>query len=163
MGGEVMNLTVLRGYFSMNIDVNDLRSNDLVLAENGYFYPVSNFPQLNWRFASRPNPLEGIVGIGLTALVTIGVIGVFEFIGDLFSPGNNNQPLTQSMRSYIRERDEEYCNYCGVHAPDGHVDHMISRRNGGPNDPHNLTWACVSCNCSKGALNDYEFIRYLEA
>ena len=44
----------------------------------------------------------------------------------------------------------------------GHVDHRISRANGGSNDYANLTWACAPCNWSKGVMNDTEFLDLLQ-
>lgn len=115
-------------------------------------------PKTGWETA-----LEILNGVALGvliggALVLTGAV-IFEFI----RPRRNNIPLTSGMRRYIRERDEEICFYCGDHAPDGHVDHRVSRANNGSNEPENLTWACVFCNCSKGAMNDTEYIALIES
>ena len=114
-------------------------------------------PKTGWETAS-----EIIANLALRVLVggafVLTAVAVFELI----RPRRNSVPLTAGMRRYIRERDEELCFYCDDYAPDGHVDHRISRNNGGSNEPENLTWACVFCNCSKGALNDAEYIALLQ-
>ncbi|CAG0947221.1 hypothetical protein ANRL1_03827 [Anaerolineae bacterium] len=71
----------------------------------------------------------------------------------------NDEPLTEAKRQQIRERDQETCQYCGVHAPHGHVDHERSRADGGTNRSDNLVWACITCNTSKGNDNAAQFRR----
>lgn len=153
--------TILRNNTQFSVKLQDFRSNDLVLSQDGCFYSVSAFPELGNYFPQLTTPdfSEVFNGIGQTILITVGIIGLVTLIDDLLQPCYNIEPLTQRIRNIIRERDEEICFYCSVYVPDGHVDHRISRFNGGGNDFDNLTWACVSCNCSKGAMNDYDFIK----
>ena len=50
----------------------------------------------------------------------------------------------------------EYCedgNLCGM----GTVDHVIPLRQGGPNIPDNLVWACQSCNSQKGGRTPEQY------
>ncbi|MET0751995.1 MAG: HNH endonuclease signature motif containing protein [Pyrinomonadaceae bacterium] len=118
-------------------------------------------PQENktgWETAS-----EILSGIALGVLIGVLIILTAVVIFEQIRPRRNSVPLTAGMRRFIRERDSEICFYCGIHAPNGHVDHRISRANNGSNAPENLTWACVSCNCSKGAMNDTEYIMLLES
>ena len=158
-----MQLIVIRNFRRLDIDSNQLLGNDLVLAANGCFYPVSYFSGLNCRVnMSPPNFGEVLVGFGIAALLTLGVIALIDVAGALLSPSVNDAPLLASTRAYIRERDDETCLYCGIWAVDGHVDHRISRKNGGGNEVENLAWACITCNCTKGAMNDYEFITAYE-
>lgn len=114
-------------------------------------------PKTGWETASE---ILGNLALGVLigGAFVLTAVAVFELI----RPRRNSVPLTAGMRRYIRERDEEICFYCDDYAPDGHVDHRISRNNGGSNEPENLTWACVFCNCSKGSLNDYEYIALLQ-
>lgn len=158
-----MKYTILRNNTQFVVDLWNLRSSDLVLAQNGYFYPVYSFTELRRYFPSLTTPTfsEILTGTNEIALIALGIIGVVALIDDLLQPRYNDKPLTQGTRNFIRERDEEICLYCDAFVQNGHVDHRISRANGGSNDFDNLTWACVSCNCSKGALNDYEFMQYL--
>ncbi len=108
------------------------------------------------------NPLgEIILGFGFGVALFGGVMFVTEILNELFSPVRNDEPLTATTKRFIRERDGETCFYCEDYVPDGHVDHCVSRVNGGGNEPENLTWACAFCNCSKGALNDTDYIRLL--
>lgn len=157
-----MNYIVLRNNQQFIVSPEDLKNNDFVLAQNGCFYPASNFSVLQGNFCQpTPNLSDILLGIGGVVLFTVGVFGILDAIESFLQPEYNNKPLTQGTRNYIRERDEEICAYCGIFDPSGHVDHRISRFNGGSNDYDNLTWACVFCNCSKGSLNDSEFIQYM--
>lgn len=106
---------------------------------------------------------EILLGFGFGVVLIGGFLGIAEFLEELFSPIRNDTPLTASTKRYIRERDAEICFYCGDYAPGGHVDHRVSRANGGGNELENLTWACVFCNCSKGAMNDTDYLRLIEA
>ena len=54
----------------------------------------------------------------------------------------------------IFERDDYKCRYCGRCAE--HVDHVIPRCQGGPDDLDNLVAACASCNLSKGGRTPEE-------
>lgn len=145
----------------------DIRNDDLVLAQNGHFYPVYSFPELNQYFPKQGLKLSEITKtVGISILIIAGIILALFIIWLSFQPRYtryNKVPLTKSIKNYIRERDEEICFYCDEHSPNGHVDHRISRYNGGSNDLDNLAWACVFCNCSKGSMNDTEYIKLIEA
>ena len=156
-----MNYTILRNNVLLVVNVWNLRSNDLVLAQNGLFYLANSFPELR-KYLPQPTLSDVLVGIGGVVLTFVGIIAIADAVDSLFQPEYNDKPLSQGTRNYIRERDGEICTYCEGYAPNGHVDHRVSRANGGSNDLANLTWACASCNCSKGAMNDYEFTQYYE-
>lgn len=59
--------------------------------------------------------------------------------------------MKKSLRISILARDNFTCQYCGRRAPDVelHVDHIISRYDGGSNHPSNLAAACRDCNLGK--------------
>jgi HNH endonuclease len=110
-----------------------------------------------------------IVGVAGAAIV-IGVgIGAGMLIESIFSPPQparkakrrspNYEPLEAWRKDFVRARDAEICSYCGRYDPQGHVDHKTSRADGGSNHLRNLTWACASCNCSKGRMNARQFRR----
>lgn len=71
----------------------------------------------------------------------------------------NTEPLGSAKRLRVYERDGGVCTYCGVAVAPGefHVDHSVSRRNGGTNHLNNLRTACAPCNLSKGGLNARQF------
>ena len=59
------------------------------------------------------------------------------------------------LRFEILVRDGFRCRYCGRSPNDGIVlcvDHILSRKDGGTDESHNLITACVDCNVGKGAL-----------
>lgn len=54
------------------------------------------------------------------------------------------------------------CHYCWspIDPTDSstcHVDHVVPRKQGGPDDEENLALACVACNLSKGARNPVQW------
>jgi hypothetical protein len=71
----------------------------------------------------------------------------------------NTEPLDGATRLRVYYRDGGVCTYCGVTVGPGeyHVDHSVSRRNGGTNHLNNLRTACAPCNLSKGGLNARQF------
>jgi 5-methylcytosine-specific restriction endonuclease McrA len=55
------------------------------------------------------------------------------------------------LRSYILQRDDYRCVYCGA-APARwylHLDHVVPRSRGGKTHPANLVTACGPCNLAK--------------
>lgn len=71
----------------------------------------------------------------------------------------NTEPLDRAKRLRVYSRDGGVCTYCGVAVAPGefHVDHSVSRKNGGTNHLNNLRTACAPCNLSKGGLNARQF------
>lgn len=71
----------------------------------------------------------------------------------------NTEPLDRAKRLRVYERDGGVCTYCGAAVAPGefHVDHSVSRKNGGTNHLNNLRTACAPCNLSKGGLNARQF------
>ena len=63
--------------------------------------------------------------------------------------------VSESQRRFVAERAGHRCEYCLLHEDDTYsrhqVDHIISRKHGGPTDLHNLAYACLRCNVSKGS------------
>jgi len=61
--------------------------------------------------------------------------------------------LSKRLRFDILKRDNFRCRYCGRAAPGAtlHVDHVRSRKDGGTNEPSNLTTACQDCNLGKSS------------
>jgi len=152
-----MKITVLRNRKLRVIDENFVIPSDYVLATDGSFRPAQSFLQFAGRFG-QVNALEELVRMG----VLIGAMHVVaEVLSELWTtvfPAYNREPLSCRTRQYIRERDGEICYYCGDRARDGHVDHMQSRKNRGPNAVWNLTWECAPCNWAKGSMDADKFL-----
>lgn len=163
-----MTYTVLRNNCRVVVPWWELQPSDLVLAADQFFYPLASFQELRELFPQsslppQPPTLSDIlVGLGTVLIVGAGVCLAVAAVASLFGPQYNDEPLTRGMRNYIRERDNENCFYCWIHAPNGHVDHRTSRACGGSNDPDNLAWACAPCNWSKGTRCDTEFLSQFE-
>ena len=75
--------------------------------------------------------------------------------------------ISKQLRSEVAKRARSSCEYCllpaGVVLGKLHVDHIISRKQGGPTISRNLALACARCNLLKGSdisayLPDHEII-----
>jgi hypothetical protein len=164
-----MILTIIRNNARYSVQLNDIMLTDFVFCADGKFHPVNKVPSLH-SYLLHLQRMQGRVaahesnGWGAALLFLALFCLVLMDFNDpplksrLRWRGRNDEPLTPSLRSYVRERDEEICAYCGCYAPDGHVDHRVSRVNGGSNHPNNLSWACPECNWAKGAMNARQFI-----
>jgi hypothetical protein len=62
-----------------------------------------------------------------------------------------------AIRSYIMDRDNYSCAYCGS-THDLGIDHIIPWSKGGATLPFNLVVACLTCNTGKGDGDPREFI-----
>lgn len=59
------------------------------------------------------------------------------------------------VRTYVRERAHNLCEYCHLHQDDSpwaalHIEHIIPKIHGGADEPENLALACIDCNLHKG-------------
>jgi hypothetical protein len=71
-------------------------------------------------------------------------------------------PIPVDVRRAVFLRDGHRCRYCGSFDGPFHLDHMMPWSRGGRHTVENLTVACESCNCSKGALTAEEFAGALQ-
>lgn len=157
-------------FWSLAASGNIVRSDLIYDHASRQFLPAGSFADLEPYLP--PKGLGEIIGdliagVAAGALVVGAGIGVAALLENIFllpppapqprrrSP--NREPLEQWKKAFVRVRDGEICSYCSTHDSGGHVDHKTSRANGGSNLLRNLTWACVSCNCSKGRMNAREF------
>jgi putative hemolysin len=63
--------------------------------------------------------------------------------------------MTAAQREAVRQRAGGRCEYCrlpdsAMEPEDFHVEHIIAKKHGGPDDADNLAWACIFCNLYKG-------------
>jgi hypothetical protein len=63
--------------------------------------------------------------------------------------------VSAALRQLVAERAEYLCEYCLLHEEDTffgcEVDHIISKKHGGPTVAENLVYACAFCNRAKGS------------
>jgi hypothetical protein len=64
--------------------------------------------------------------------------------------------MKQSVRSFVRRRAGQRCEYCRLHESDQpllvfHIEHIIAKKHHGGDDPNNLAWACLECNLGKSS------------
>jgi 5-methylcytosine-specific restriction endonuclease McrA len=60
------------------------------------------------------------------------------------------RPMVKLTRREVFIRDHHTCQYCGTHARDLTLDHVIPRSKGGKHTWENLVSACRTCNHRKG-------------
>jgi hypothetical protein len=63
--------------------------------------------------------------------------------------------MDAALRSAVRERAGNRCEYCQLHETDAdflafHVEHIIAKQHGGDDDIATLCYACSECNWAKG-------------
>ncbi len=149
-----MYCTVRRNGVCYPLPAEAVITSDWVLATTGQFLPASEFPF----FSARPST-QSAIAPGLQFLLLLGLGYVTWQAINPPKRSRNNKHLPKWQRQFIRERDNETCTYCGAFDPNGHVDHRVSRKNGGTNHTNNLSWACRCCNLRKGASNARNFQR----
>ena len=63
--------------------------------------------------------------------------------------------ISTELRHTIADRAKQLCEYCLIAEADTfygcEVDHIISLKHGGSNEPDNLAYACALCNRAKGS------------
>ena len=63
--------------------------------------------------------------------------------------------IPPALREQVRHRARQVCEYCLLHEDDGmhgfQVDHVISEKQDGPTEEHNLAFCCPFCNRAKGS------------
>jgi len=63
--------------------------------------------------------------------------------------------VNEELRAEVARRAGQRCEYCLIHDDDvgfpHQVDHIVSRKHGGPSASDNLAYACVICNRHKGS------------
>jgi 5-methylcytosine-specific restriction endonuclease McrA len=81
----------------------------------------------------------------------------WPFVMDRFKKLQSGEIAWDSIREYVKEReDTRRCIYCGKSA-DFTLDRLIPRALHGPQDEKNAVWVCAPCNSSKGARRLYEY------
>jgi hypothetical protein len=63
--------------------------------------------------------------------------------------------VSAELRRLVADRADHLCEYCLIHQEDTFfgcgVDHILSRKHGGPSQEENLAYACMVCNSNKGS------------
>jgi hypothetical protein len=63
--------------------------------------------------------------------------------------------ISTSTRLFVAKRADFRCEYCRMHENDSflpfEIDHIISVKHGGGNEPENLAYCCPHCNQNKGS------------
>jgi hypothetical protein len=140
--------TIIRNNALARVGIDGITEIDLVLCANGRFYQVQTVSSLRYFFSqareARLRATEGESNGWWAFLLILGL--AFWVLRDFHDPApksrvrlrvRNGEPLNASLRARVREREGSVCAYCRCYAPDGHVDHRVSRVNGGSNHMNN--------------------------
>jgi hypothetical protein len=65
---------------------------------------------------------------------------------------------SEEVRIAVCRQTGGRCWYCGAWLDEMCIDHVVSRKHGGADDPENLVPACRACNSTKGSRSA-EFLR----
>lgn len=90
----------------------------------------------------------------------VGFVGLF-ILPRRWQNRKPRKPVEEWKKEHVTIRDGGQCSYCGkrVNRSTRHIDHSVSRKNGGTNHLNNLRLACSDCNLAKGSLDAHEFAR----
>lgn len=92
---------------------------------------------------------DGLAEIGM---ITVDAFQIVDWPS--FKGLEHNRPpanVWARLRTFIFERDDWTCQYCGARGCKLECDHIFPVSRGGSSDPQNLTTACFVCNRSKRA------------
>jgi len=149
------------GRFWEIVKARGLYSTDLVYSASGEFKPAVAFPVLRPHLRYPPiSPMVKaalyLTGAGLTLYALTKLV---EKPSSVRNRPINDEPVSDWEREYVSVRDNWRCVYCGVRVTRAtrHIDHSVSRVNGGTNHLNNLRLSCRRCNLSKGPLNSRQF------
>ena len=147
---------ILRYGVFRTVQSNQLHVTDSILITTGQFVPVAVLLEPLKARQSPPSLLSAL-------LDAAGILGAFFgaawILDECFKTPNrpqtrrrNTQPLEAWKRDHVSQRDDWRCTYCGrrVTRRSRHIDHSISRRNGGTNHLNNLRTACPSVQSEQG-------------
>lgn len=128
-----------------------------VVVDRGWF-PITEEEVAVTVIPAPTNPWL-VAGVVLAVLAVVASLATEEPPRRRATRPRNTEPLDRAKRLRVYERDGGVCTYCGeaVYPGKFHVDHSVSRRNGGTNHLNNLRTACPPCNLSKGGLNARQF------
>lgn len=155
---------VLRNGAFQTVPSNQLQVTDWILSTTGEYVPVVvllKTPQ------ARQLSESGLSALVRAAGILGFLFGAAWILEECFKTPKrpqtrrrNTESLEAWKRDYVSQRDGWRCTYCGgrVTRSSRHIDHSMSRRNGGTNHLNNLRTACLSCNLSKGVLNARQFL-----
>jgi hypothetical protein len=146
------------------VPADQLQVTDLVLTTTGQYVAASQMVRRN-EFAVPEGPASNSVATFLLAGLFVGAIWL---MAECSTPRpraplvrrRNRERLEPWKKDYVSERDRWRCTYCQqrVTRANRHIDHSVSRRNGGSNHLNNLRTACRDCNLYKGSLNARQFL-----
>ncbi len=156
---------VWRNGTTCTVPYDQLQMTDFVLTTTGQYVAVSEI----MRRTEPPVPQVPAPNLAAKFVLAGLFVGAIWLMAECSKPRpraplvrrRNRERLEPWKKDYVSERDRWHCTYCQrrVTRANRHIDHSVSRRNGGSNHLNNLRTACRSCNLYKGSLNARQFLR----
>jgi hypothetical protein len=155
---------VWRNGITCTIPVDQLQITDFVLPTTGQYVAASQILR-----RTEPALAQGPTPNLAAKFVLAGLfVGAIWLMAECSTPQRraplvrrrNRERLEPWKKEYVSERDRWRCTYYQrrVTRANRHIDHSVSRRNGGSNHLNNLRTACRDCNLYKGSLNARQFL-----
>lgn len=171
-GGEATTeeiATSLLSYDQSQVEYYTLRTKNMVgkvLAKNGVVEPIKDGRQIiGYRLTEATHTdtqraaLQAMCDVAIDAYISKRGEAIWVHRG----PGSGY--VSGSTRYNVLKRAKHRCELCGGHEDQValHVDHIIPRSKGGPDDISNFQALCMTCNTNKRDTDDTDFRGIVES
>ena len=171
-GGEATTeeiATSLLAYDQSQVEYYSLRTKAMVgkvLTDNGVVDPIKDGRQIKGYRLTETTHTEDQRAI-LQAMCDAAIAAYISKHGEAIwgHRGPDSGYVSGSIRYNVLKRAKHRCELCGGHEDQIalHVDHIIPRSKGGPDDISNFQALCVTCNTNKRDTDDTDFRGVLDS
>ena len=165
-GGEATTeeiATSLLSYDQSQVEYYTLRTKNMVgkvLAKNGVVEPIKDGRQITGYRLTEATHTDA-QRAALKAMCDEAIDAYISKRGEAIwgHRGPDSGYVSGSVRYNVLKRAKHRCELCGGHEDQValHVDHIIPRSKGGPDDISNFQALCMTCNTNKRATDDTDF------
>ena len=171
-GGEATTdeiATALLAYDQSQVEYYSLRTKNMVgkvLTNNGVVEPIKDGRQITGYRLTETTHTEA-QRAALQAMCEEAINNYISKRGEAIwgHRGPDSGYVSGSIRYNVLKRAKHRCELCGGHEEQValHVDHIIPRSKGGPDDISNFQALCMTCNTNKRDTDDTDFRGVLES
>ena len=171
-GGEATTeeiATRLLAYDQSQVEYYSLRTKAMVgkvLTNNGVVEPIKNGRQITGYRLTDGTHTE-TQRAALQAMCDKAIDAYISKRGEAIwgHRGPDSGYISGSIRYNVLKRAKHRCELCGAHEDQAalHVDHIIPRSRGGPDDISNFQALCMTCNTNKRDTDDTDFRGVLDS
>ena len=161
--------TSLLAYDQSQVEYYSIRTKAMVgkvLTNNGVVEPIKDGRQITgYRLTDRPH--TETQRAALKAMCDKAIDAYISKRGEAIwgHRGPDSGYVSGSIRYNVLKREKHRCELCGAHEDQValHVDHIIPRSKGGPDDISNFQTLCMTCNTNKRDTDDTDFRGVLDS